>query len=67
MFHFTEYVNDPATRYQLAQKFLYFVAVVIGINLVFFTCIVLKKIYLAIASYFKNRASKKSKITTEKG
>lgn len=34
MFHFTEYVNDPATRYLLAFNFLYFIASVIIFNVV---------------------------------
>lgn len=47
MFHFTLFVNDAETRYELAWYFLYFVAVDIAVNILIFLYIIVKKIYSA--------------------
>ena len=60
MFHFTEYVNDPATRYLLAFNFLYFVASDIILNILVLIFTILKKIYSACRSFFVNRRAKKN-------
>ena len=59
MFHFTEYVTDPATRYMLAFNFLYFVASDIVLNICVLIFTIIKKIFQACRSFFANRRAKK--------
>ena len=59
MFHFTEYVKDPATRYLLAFNFLYFIASDIILNIAVLIFTIIKKIYLSCRSCFANRRAKK--------
>ena len=60
MFHFTPFVGSPHTRYDLAWGFLYFIAIVAGINFVFLLWFIVKKLYWALWKYFaKKRKSKK--------
>ena len=48
MFHFTEYVESPETRYNLAFYFLYFVAVDVVLNVILLIFSILNKIYRAV-------------------
>ena len=60
MFHFTEYVTDPATRYLLAFNFLYFIAADIILNILVLIFVIIKKIFSACMSFFARRRAKKN-------
>ena len=47
MFHYTHFVEQAETRYELAYIFLGFVAFNIGVNVLIFLFIIVKKIYSA--------------------
>ena len=62
MFHFTLYVEDAYTRYELANYFLYFLLITVIVNVSFLFLILGKKIYKAIkVQVTKRYASKKAK------
>ena len=62
MFHFTLYVDDAYTRYELANYFLYFLLLTVIVNVSFLFLILGKKIYKAIKLLVTKRyASKKAK------
>ena len=59
MFHFTHFVGDPETRYELAWYFLYFVGVNIAVNFLIFLYIIVKKIYNSCRLCCLKRKAKK--------
>ena len=61
MFHFTEFVAQPETRYDLAFYFLYFVAVDIALNLIILVFTILRKIYVAVKRIVIRRKAAKMK------
>ena len=52
LFHYSDYVVNPETRYDLAYYFLYIVATDIVINVLFLIYMIVKKIYMACRSFF---------------
>lgn len=57
MFHYTEYVGEPETRYDLGYYFMYFIAVDIALNVLLLLFNILKKIFLAIRNaFFRSKA-----------
>ena len=61
MFHFTEFVTQPETRYDLAFYFLYFVAVDIALNVSILIFTIMRKIYMAVRRKYMQRKAKKMK------
>ena len=62
MFHFTLFVGDAETRYELATNYLGFIAFNVGINILIFLFFIVKKIYSACKSMcVKRRAKRQAK------
>ena len=59
MFHFTLFVGDAETRYELATNYLGFIAFNVGINILLFLFFIVKKIYSACSSMFAKRRAKR--------
>jgi len=55
MFHYTEFVADANTRYNLGFYLMYLVAVDVVLNVIFLFYFLGKKIYLAIKAFFIRR------------
>ena len=66
MFHFTLYVDDAYTRYELARYFLYLLLFNVGVNVIFLFLVVGKKIYKAIKSFMTKRFATKNTTKTLK-
>jgi len=65
MFHYSEFVASPETRYDLGFYFMYLVAVDVILNMLFLLYIVVKRIYMACKSIFikaKARQNIKTKV-----
>ena len=61
MFHFTEFVARPETRYDLAFYFLYFVAADIALNVSILIFTILRKICIVIKRKYVQRKAEKMK------
>ena len=58
MFHYTQFVESPETRYELAYYFLYLVAADVVLNVLFLVYSIVKKVFSACKNFFVNRKSK---------
>ena len=58
LFHYSDFVGSPDTRYDLGFYFMYLIAIDIIFNVVFLIYTVVKKIYLEIRSFFVRRRTK---------
>lgn len=55
MFHYTDFVADADTRYDLGFYLMYLVAIDVIFNVIFLFYFLGKKIYLAIKAFFTRR------------
>ena len=60
MFHYTEFVASPDTRYDLGLSFMYLVAADVILNVLFLIYVVVKKIYMACRSIFVRRRARQN-------
>ena len=60
MFHYTEFVASPDTRYDLGFSFMYLVAADVILNVLFLIYVVVKKIYMACRSIFVRRRARQN-------
>ena len=59
MFHFTEFVAAPETRYDLGYYFMYFVSIDVILNVVLLIYTILKKFVQALRNCCRKRLAKK--------
>ena len=59
MFHNSDYVGNPETRYDLAYIFLYLVATDVALNITYLIVSITSKIIVACRSYFTKRKAKR--------
>ena len=60
MFIFSQYVDEPKKRYDLAWGWLYLIAADIAINILVMFYVIGKKIYIGVRQYFVKRKAKKA-------
>lgn len=58
MFHYTEYVGSPETRYDLAFYFMYFIGVDVALNVLLLVYNIIKKVIQAIQMAVKKSKAK---------
>ena len=59
MFHFTEFVAAPETRYDLGYYFMYFVSIDVMLNVALLIFTILKKIVQALKNFCRKRLAKR--------
>ena len=55
MFHYTQFVGDPNTRYDLSEYFLNLMAIDAAVNVLFMVFAIGRKIYRIIRDFYRKR------------